>query len=102
MIRLLSALVALLVTEAADRLLPKPPLPPEQRATMLASDLAAWLWDRYRDPAGDPHSSTEGRLRAILYAAVLDEDDVRRLARYIQAEHADGPDAPPLSYEVVL
>jgi hypothetical protein len=102
MIRLLSALVALLVEEAAARLLPRPPLPPEQRATMHASDLAGWLWDRYRDPAGDPHSSAEGRLRAILYAAVLDEEDIDRLADLIIAEHADGPDAPPISHEVTL
>lgn len=100
------AALTLLARELARRL-PQPPAPPrltpEQRATMLASDLAARLWDRYRDPSGNRHHGTpHGRKMALLYAAVLDEETVAWLARQIQAEHAEGDDAPPLSHHVHL
>lgn len=101
---LLAPLVAMAIESAAARLLPQPPTPPaptpEQRAAGLASTLAGRLWDRYRDPAGDAHLSAHGRHMAILYAAVLDDETVRWLARLIQREHEDGPDAPPLSHDI--
>lgn len=98
------AVLAALVEEAA-RHIPRPPVPStpteaEQRATMCASALAGRLWDRYRDPAGDPCLSEHGRRMAVLYAAVLDDESIRWLATQIGHEFAECPDKPPVSQEV--
>jgi hypothetical protein len=83
--------VAALVDSAARRL-PQPLTAPDcQRATMHASDLAAGLWDRYRNPQEGAN---------ILWAAVLDADAIRWLAVQIQHEYQDGPEKPPVSHEV--
>lgn len=96
------AWIVLIVTVLARRL-PQPPLPtPAYLATVRAHALAGRLRTRHANPYDAPGLSAEGRRRAILYAAVLDEEDIDRLADLIIAEHADGPDAPPISHEVTL
>lgn len=81
------------------RQLPAPPEPtPEMWATMRASDLAAALWDRYRDPDGGPPLSAGARA----LVDDLEEDNVRALAAHIRAEHCSDADHPPLSHEVTL
>lgn len=92
--RLISLIVEALVEELARQWLPQPPAPerptPEQRRETWVSESCGRLWDRYRDPEGS----------AILFAASLEEADVRWLTMMIREEHREGPDTAPLTHEV--